>query len=57
MKQALFKSLVDAVRNGKRVELGFTKKGWMQAVNDIKTAAHYSNVIILEKNQKQTLIS
>lgn len=53
MERALLQSMVDAVRNGKRAESGFIKEAWTQALNDVQKAAHRSDVITPEKNQKQ----
>ncbi len=57
IERALLQSMVDAVRNGKRAELGFKKKAWTNAMDDVKRAAHSSNVITPEKikNKLQSL--
>ena len=57
MERALLQSMVDAVRSGKRAESGFKKEAWTQAMNDVKTAAHSSDVITPEKikNKLQSL--
>lgn len=57
IEQILFQSMIDAVRNDKRVELKFKKEAWTQAINNVKTAVHFSNVITSEKikNKLQSL--
>ncbi len=49
--------MVDTLRNGKRAELGFKKEAGTQAMNDLKRAAHSSDVITPEKikNELQSL--
>lgn len=37
------------MRNGKRDETGFKKKASIQAMYEIKKAAYFSDVIIIEK--------
>lgn len=37
------------MKSGKKTELKYKKKAWIQAINNIKTAIHFSNIIILEK--------
>lgn len=41
--------MVDIVKNGKKVKSEFKKETWTQAINNVKMATHFSNVIILEK--------
>lgn len=41
--------MVDIMKSGKRVKLEFKKKAWIQAINDIKIAADFLDIIILEK--------
>lgn len=49
IKQILFHSMIDAIKSCKRAELESKKKAWRQAMNNIKTAAHFSDIITLEK--------
>ncbi len=49
IERALLQSMVDVVRNGKKAESGFKKEAWTQAMNDVKWAAHSSDVITPEK--------
>ncbi len=57
MERTLLQSMIDTVKNGNRAESGFKKEAWTQAMNDVKRAAHSSDVITPEKNKKQTAIS
>lgn len=49
--------MIDAIRSGKRAELGLKKKAQTQAINNVKIAAYFSDVIISEKikNKLQSL--
>jgi len=49
MERALLQSMVDVVRNGKRAEIGFKKKAWTQAMHEVKSAAHSSDMITTKK--------
>lgn len=41
--------MIDVVRNNKKPKLGFKKKAWMQAINDIKITIYFSNTIRTQK--------
>ena len=43
--------MVNVEGSVKRAELEFKKEAWMQAMNDIKTAAHFWDIIISKKIQ------
>lgn len=49
MKPALIQSIINIMKSDKRAESRFKKEAWMQAINIVKMATHFSDIITLEK--------
>ncbi len=53
MEFALLTSVLESVRNGLRVELGFKKEAWKTAVEDVKRVLKNEREVIVDQLKKK----